>query len=52
MIETQLIWAALAAFAAMFILRRFLRPRQPTEYDKELHKVLNHPEYKVRGKFE
>ena len=52
MIEEKILWAALAAFLTIFILRRLLKPRQPTDYEKEMSKVLNHPGYRVRGKFE
>jgi len=52
MIDQNIALAALAAFVTILVLRRFFRPRQPTDYEKQLHKVLHHPEYKVRGKFE
>ncbi len=52
MIEAKLVWAFIAAFLAMLVFRRLVKPRQPNEYEQERHKVLHHPEYRVKGRYE
>jgi len=51
MIEEQLMWAA-GVLLIFMILRRVIRKRPPSDYEKQLHRVLYHPEHRVRGKFE